>query len=90
MKPLDYKKCTADYWKERIKKYPLSEWSNPPRLFTDKELKIKAIRWKKEILKNGWDEWQSRWKIMNLFYLADAWILLGFIFPKNKKGFFDV
>jgi hypothetical protein len=92
----------SDYWEQRIKSYPLPEWKNPPRLFSDKELKEKADRWKKEIIRKSTgkrgshdslpiDEWDTRWLAINLFYLADAWVLLGFLFPKKKQsGFFEL
>ena len=95
---------TAEWWRERQKSYPLSEWALPVRGFTDKELKAKAKRWKKEIDraiqgKPGrfdslpGNEMEVRELASKLFYPADALVLLSELFPPKKTlqglGFFN-
>ena len=90
---------TFDYWKERMKLYPLPEWGLPTRLFSNEELKAKAKRWRKQMDRavGGKDKFDSipgdetdvRQLIGNLFFPGDAAILIKELFIQPQpKGFF--
>ena len=88
---------TFAWWVERIKQYPLPEWDRPVRLFSDKEMKDKARRWRAEMGRAGrrrkndtipGSEEGARSLANSLFHPADAKVLLELLFKPRTQGFF--